>query len=79
MPETKEFFLHLSVQEFQRALAIYLDGDTEEAMHFIKAKIVDTFLVHACKRSPGLTLGDAACRVRKCRTSCCRTGNNRKL
>lgn len=70
----QEFFLTLSALEFQQALAIYLDHDPEEAMHFIKEKIVAKFLGHSCKRRSGPMLGDPTCKLRTCRTTCCRSG-----
>lgn len=78
MPEAKEFFLHLSATEFQRALAIYLDRDVEEAVQFIKEKIVDTLLAHSCKRISEAPLGSVNCKLRKCRTTCCRTGHHQR-
>ncbi len=73
MSEAKEFFLHLSAVEFQRALGIYLDHNAEEAVLFLKEKIVEPLLAHSCKRASGLKLPDVTCRLRKCRNICCRT------
>ncbi len=70
----QDFFFRLSALEFQQALAIYLDCNSEEALQFIKEKIVAKGLGHACKRRSGSLLGDPTCKLRTCTTTCCRSG-----
>ena len=49
-PETR-VLIKLSATEIQQALAIDLDGDSSEALQFVKEKIVDQYFQAPCKLS----------------------------
>jgi hypothetical protein len=46
-----EVLIKLSAVEIQPALAIELDGDSSQALQFIKEKIVDKYFPASCKLS----------------------------
>lgn len=46
-----EVLIKLSAVEIQPALAIELDGDSSQALQFIKEKIVDKYFPAPCKLS----------------------------
>lgn len=72
MHETTEAIIRLSAVEVQQVLAIWLDCDGEQAIRFIKDKIVNQTLGVACKRPAHSAQRQAPCQLSKCNGLCCR-------
>jgi hypothetical protein len=51
MYENAEVIIRFNNVEVQQAMAIWLDDDAQQAIRFIKEKIVDKTVQAACKRS----------------------------
>ena len=77
MYESGEAFIRLSSVEVQQALAIWLDSDTEQAIQFIKEKIVNKTNGNACKRSANPVRRIDHCQLGKCSSLCCRQRNGK--
>ncbi len=72
MYESGEVIIRLNDIEVQQAIAIFLDEDAQQAVRFIKEKVVDKTLQAACKRSAAGKM--APCRLGITNCSCCRAG-----
>ena len=51
MYENAEVIIRLNSVEVQQALGIWLDDDAQQAIRFIKEKVVDKTVQAVCKRS----------------------------
>lgn len=71
MYEGTEAIIRLSSGGVQQALAIWLDKDGEQAIQFIKQKIVNKTNGVACKRSANPVRRIAPCQLGKCNSLCC--------
>lgn len=74
MYKSTETIIRLSSSEVQQALAIWLDSDGEQAIRFIKEKIVNKNLAAACKRPEDSIRRIAPCKLGKCNILCCWQG-----
>ena len=72
MYENAEVIIRLNNVEVQQALAIWLDDDAQQAVRFIKEKVVDKTVQTACKRSAVSKM--APCHLGMSNCSCCRAG-----
>jgi hypothetical protein len=72
MYENAEVIIRLNNVEIQQAMAIWLDDDAQQALEFIKEKVVDKTAQAACKRSAVSKL--APCHLGMSNCSCCRAG-----
>ena len=70
MYENAEVIIRLNTVEVQQALAIWLDDDAQQAIRFIKEKVVDKTVQAACKRSAVSKM--APCHLGMNNCSCCR-------
>jgi hypothetical protein len=80
MYDNAEVIIRLDHGEVQQALAIWLDGDVQQALGFLKEKVVDKTLQASCKRSANDKM--ALCRLGISNCSCCRAmavGRGRRL
>jgi hypothetical protein len=72
MYENAEVIIRLNSIEVQQVLGIWLDDDAQQALRFIKEKVVDKTVKAACKYSAvSMT---APCHVSRSNCSCCRAG-----
>jgi hypothetical protein len=76
MLKMSEVIIKLGPDDIQQVLAIDLDGDPEDALRFLKEKLVDKFLQPECRQLS--RPGPHPCKFRRCSTVCCRSGHNRK-
>jgi|GEM_PF-5615848 len=72
MNERTEVIIRLNLAEVQQALAIWLDDDVQQALQFIKEKVVNKTMQKSCKRSAGSKM--APCNLVRNNCSCCRAG-----
>ena len=70
MYENAEVVIRLNNGEVQQALAIWLDEDAQQAIRFIKEKVVDKTVQATCKRSAVSKMAPCHLGVNNC--SCCR-------
>jgi hypothetical protein len=75
MYENAEVLIRLNTAEVQQALAIWLDEDAQQAVRFIKEKVVDKTVQAACKRSAVSKM--APCHLGRNNCACCRAGGVR--
>jgi hypothetical protein len=66
-----DVIIRLSPTEIQQALAIELDGDSEQALQFIKERIVTKCFPVSCKYKSGLVKEGNSCKLRSCNAFCC--------
>ena len=72
MYENAEVIIRLNSVEVQQVLGIWLDDDAQQALRFIKEKVVDKTGQAACKYSAVSKM--APCHVARSNCSCCRAG-----
>ena len=72
MYQNAEVIIRLNNVEIQQALGIWLDDDAQQALGFIKEKIVDKTVRAACKKSASSKM--ALCHLAGSNCSCCRAG-----
>jgi hypothetical protein len=70
MYDNTEVIIHLNNVEVQQALGIWLDDDAQQAIRFIKEKVVDKTLQASCKSSAANKM--TPCRMGISNCSCCR-------
>jgi hypothetical protein len=73
MYESAEIIIRLDSAEVQQALGIWLDEDAQQAVDFIREKIVNRVVRNTCKSSAGRKT--APCHMTRSNCACCRTGN----
>ncbi len=66
--------IHLSVAELQQALGIWLDRDAEQAIRFLKEKIVNKTCRGPGRCAAGPQKKKAPCHLVGCNSMCCRAG-----
>lgn len=71
MYESTEVIVRLSSVEVQQVLAIWVDDDAQEALRFLKEKVVDKAWRSACKNSAGRKM--APCHLTRNNCACCRS------
>jgi hypothetical protein len=74
MYESTEVIIRLSDIEVQQALTIWLDNDDEQAIRFIKEKIVDKTLRTTCKHPSASIRKMTPCQLIRSNCTCCRSG-----
>ena len=72
MYENAEVIIRLNNVEVQQALAIWLEDDAQQAVGFIKEKVVDKTVQAVCKRSGVSKMTLCHLGINNC--SCCRVG-----
>lgn len=72
MYENAEVIIRLNNVEVQQALAIWLEDDAQQAVGFIKEKVVDKTVQAVCKRSGVSKMTLCHLGINNC--SCCRAG-----
>ncbi len=73
MYESAEVIIRLDSADVQQALGIWLDDDAQQAVNFIKEKIVDKIVRITCKASAGRKT--APCHLTRSNCVCCRPGD----
>jgi hypothetical protein len=75
MNESTDAVIRLSVAELQQALGIWLDSDAEQAIRFLKEKIVNRTFKRTvrCNSEPRKKI--APCQLVRCNSMCCRAGS----
>ncbi len=74
MFENAEVIIRLNSVEVQQALGIWLDDDAQQAIRFIKEKVVDQTVRAVCKRSANTSSQMTPCHLGMNNCSCCRAG-----
>jgi hypothetical protein len=72
MNENTEVVIRLNTVEVQQAVAIWLDEDAQQAVRFIKEKVVDKTVQAGCKGSAVSKMAPCQLGINNC--SCCRAG-----
>jgi hypothetical protein len=72
MYENAEVIIRFNDAEVQQAMAIWLDEDAQQAISFIKEKVVDKTVKAVCKRSGVSKMTLSHLGITNC--SCCRVG-----